>query len=168
MEKFAVLVPMDGSEFSRQIFPYLRKFLSEEENRLVLLRVGESPMGRVGTPPRPVTVDITTQMYDTHASLVSAAHPIYASQERQSEIAMFRREMAETIESLEDDGYTVSLEVRFGNPGAEIVEYVANHDIDLVAMTTHSRQGINRLLFGSVTKYVAEHVGVPIMIYRPS
>ncbi len=54
-----------------------------------------------------------------------------------------------------------------GNPGEQIVEYVENHDVDMVAMTTHSRGGLNRLIFGSVAEYVSHHVSVPIMMVRP-
>jgi nucleotide-binding universal stress UspA family protein len=36
-----------------------------------------------------------------------------------------------------------------------------------VAMCTHSRRGINRLIFGSVTEYVSQHVSVPMLIMHP-
>jgi nucleotide-binding universal stress UspA family protein len=37
----------------------------------------------------------------------------------------------------------------------------------MVAMTTHWRRGIQKLIFGSVAQQVAGHVSVPIMMIRP-
>ena len=48
-----VLIPLDGSPFSRQIVPYIRHVLDPEAYRLVLLQVAEPPVGMLGMPPAP-------------------------------------------------------------------------------------------------------------------
>ena len=66
-------------------------------------------------------------------------------------------------------GYTVTTEVRFdSHPAEAIARYVQNHDINMIAMTTHGRTGLTRLVFGSVAQYLMTHLDVPIMIVRPN
>ncbi len=48
------------------------------------------------------------------------------------------------------------------SPAKEIVEYVDEHDIDLVVMGTHGRQGIDRLLSGSVSEEVVRQASCPV------
>ncbi len=43
MTKNKVLIPIDGSQFSLQILPYVTRFLKAEENELILLGVAEEP-----------------------------------------------------------------------------------------------------------------------------
>jgi len=48
------------------------------------------------------------------------------------------------------------------SPAKEIVEYVSEHSIDLVVMGTQGRQGINRLLSGSVSEEVVRQSPCPV------
>jgi nucleotide-binding universal stress UspA family protein len=166
MLQHRVLIPIDGSAFSRQIFEHVITFLPAAENTLILLRVGDPPEGHVGHPSRLATADAPVSMYETARDVEEARHPIYASQERQSAEAEFHRAMQNDIRRLEDAGYTVTSYVRFGEPGEEIVAFVETNAIELVTMTTHWRRGLNRLIFGSVAQYVAQHLSIPVMIVR--
>lgn len=161
-----VLIPVDGSAFSRQIFDHVMQFLPPQDNALILLRVGDPPPGHVGHPARVAMLEGTMVSYETSRDVKEAAHPIYASQERESMEAEFRAEMQDDIHALKQAGYSVRSAVRFGEPGEEIVEFVENHEVDLVAMTTHWRRGINRLIFGSVAQYVAQRLSVPVLMVR--
>jgi nucleotide-binding universal stress UspA family protein len=167
MEKHKVLVPIDGSSFGRQIFPILTRFLQPEGNELILLRVGEVVGGLVGAPPRPAGTDGTVLAYDTAGDAEQAAHPIYASQARESALADFIAETQHDVRPLEEAGFSVSYQLRFGNPGEQIVNYVNLHHVDLIAMTTHWRTGINRILFGNTVQYITPRVRVPLLMLRP-
>lgn len=166
MASHRVLTPLDGSDPSRQILKAVRTFLPPAENELILLRVGAPPEGFIGHPGRVVTPDFDTTMYESVQDLKAAKHPIYASQERDSAEAEMRREVQHDVRELEDCGYRVQVYVRFGRAGEEIVDCAENLGVDLVAMSTHSR-GINRLIFGSITEYVAKHVSIPMLIMHP-
>jgi len=48
------------------------------------------------------------------------------------------------------------------SPAKEIVEYVVTYDIDLVVMGTHGRQGLERLLSGSVSEEVVRQSTCPV------
>lgn len=169
MAKKKVLVPIDGSEFAQQIFPVILKFLDPNATELILLRVGQPVGGHVGTPPRPAAIEGAVMMYDTPQDAEQASHPIYASQERDSVLADFIAEIQDQVNSLEAAGFTVSSALRFGDRGEEIVNYVnGDHMVDMVAMTTHWRTGINRLLFGNTLQYITPRINVPLLVVRPT
>ena len=167
MSKQRVLVPNDGSAFCRQIYPHLMKFLRPEESALILLRVGHAPTGLVGLPPRAAGIHGGMTSYESEKDAEYAAHPIYASQERDSAISDVQAELVDDVHLLRAAGYEVTVEVRFGDRGEEIVKYVQSSGVDLIAMTTHWRTGIQKLIFGSVAQQVAGHVSVPILMVKP-
>lgn len=49
-----------------------------------------------------------------------------------------------------------------------IVTYAHDHQADYIAMATHGRAGLRRLLLGSVAEVVVRHSRVPVIIYPPS
>ncbi|ELZ14857.1 universal stress protein UspA-like protein [Natrinema thermotolerans DSM 11552] len=71
----------------------------------------------------------------------------------------------ERIETMTDTDRVRSAVLK-GSPAATILEYVGEHDIDLIAMGTHGRTGVNRYLTGSVTERVVRQSGVPVMTAR--
>jgi len=166
MTPHKVLIPVDGSDFSRQIFGHVMKFLPSQDNALILLRVGDPPEGHIGHPARMAATETNVEMYDTEHDVEEATHPIFESQERESREAEFRREMQPDLHELEAAGYAVRAYVRFGEPGEEIVNFVEGNAVELVAMTTHWRRGINRLIFGSVAQYVAQRLPIPVLMVR--
>jgi nucleotide-binding universal stress UspA family protein len=48
-----------------------------------------------------------------------------------------------------------------------IVDYANKQTADLVAMATHGRSGLRRLLLGSVAEQVIRHSHVPVVLYPP-
>jgi nucleotide-binding universal stress UspA family protein len=50
-----------------------------------------------------------------------------------------------------------------GRPAREIVDYTAQHDIDLVVMGTHGRTGVSRALLGSVAEAVVRRAPCPVL-----
>ena len=117
MTRHKVVIPVNGSEFSQQIVDYVTKFLPAEENQLVLLKVGQRQEGFIGRPARLAGPDTDVEMYDTSQDVTEATHPIYAIQVEQSVAAEYRLEMQPLMNALEQKGYDVAFEVRFGSPG---------------------------------------------------
>jgi nucleotide-binding universal stress UspA family protein len=56
--------------------------------------------------------------------------------------------------------------VLHGHPHEVIVDYAAEHGVDLVVMGTHGRHGVQRLLLGSVTQRVVRRSPVPVLTVR--
>jgi nucleotide-binding universal stress UspA family protein len=60
----------------------------------------------------------------------------------------------------------VESRVRRGNPAEEIVAAARESGADLIAMSTHGRGGLGRLVFGSVAQAVLRHVDMPVFLMR--
>jgi len=63
-------------------------------------------------------------------------------------------------------GIPVQTEVVRGTPAMEIVRKAKAGDADLIAMSTHGRSGLGRLMFGSVADQVLREAGMPILLIR--
>lgn len=163
-----ILIPHDGSDFSRQIFSHLSKLLAPQENELILLRIISPPAGMTGTPPRPMSVDVPTLMYNSGSDLEYASHPIYASQELETLKAQAVEELEDDAHHLRNAGFAVSAQCRIGDPAPEIVKYSNNERVDAIALTTHGRSGLSRIIFGSVAHAVLRDVTVPVLLLRPA
>lgn len=53
-----------------------------------------------------------------------------------------------------------------GDPATEIVKYANTHHADLIVMPCHGRRGIKRMLLGSVTQEVLNHVQCDVLVQR--
>jgi len=73
----------------------------------------------------------------------------------------------ETVAGVRDDladaGVTAETAVRVGIPHREVLDYADENEIDLVAMGTHGRTGVERYLLGSVTEKVVRLSDVPVL-----
>ena len=167
MFKKTVVVPLDGSEYSARILPVVHKQLPPTENRLILLRVCKDSSGMVGIPQSPVAAEVNMPVYGSHRDAVYAHHPIYASQIQESQRAEVVAELSEIVGGLKTLGYEVAVEVTFGDPAAEIIHFVTFTDVDLVAMSTHGRTGLSKLLFGNVAEALVRQANVPVLLLRP-
>lgn len=49
-----------------------------------------------------------------------------------------------------------------------IVTYAHDNQADYIAMATHGRAGLRRLLLGSVAEVVLRHSQVPVLLYPPT
>jgi nucleotide-binding universal stress UspA family protein len=77
-----------------------------------------------------------------------------------------RAYLAPLAENLRTRGIRVRTEVRHGEPVDEIVDCARAADADLIAMTTHGRSGLGRLLFGSVAEAVLRQAEIPVFLMR--
>lgn len=48
-----------------------------------------------------------------------------------------------------------------------IVEYAKEQKADYIAMATHGRAGLRRMLLGSIAELVVRHATVPVVLYPP-
>lgn len=63
------------------------------------------------------------------------------------------------------EGQQVESRVAEGDPAAEIVRLAA--DVDLVALSTHGRTGVERWWYGSVAEHVLKACPRPLLVLRP-
>jgi nucleotide-binding universal stress UspA family protein len=76
-----------------------------------------------------------------------------------------RQAISDIAETAAEFDLTAHRELRRGTPSEEILDYVDEQDIDLVAMGTHGRAGV-RPDFGSTTLRVVRNADVPVLTVR--
>ncbi len=54
-----------------------------------------------------------------------------------------------------------------GDPGDSIIEAAAAEQADVIVVGSHARGPVGRLLLGSVSSYLVDHGGLPIIVIRP-
>ena len=74
--------------------------------------------------------------------------------------------LAPIATELRAKGVRTTTMVRRGEPVEEILAGVREAGADLIAMTTHGRSGLGRLLFGSVAEAVLRQSEVPVFLMR--
>jgi nucleotide-binding universal stress UspA family protein len=137
------LVPLDGSSVAESIMPFLMQIAGPLDMSVTLLRVLEPMPSVVGDGTAPVIVDdIPARTREAEEYLAPLA-------------AMLRAR-----------GVNTSWAVRRGRPDKEIVAAARDTGADLIAMSTHGRSGLGRLLFGSVAEQVLRQADVPVFMMR--
>lgn len=139
-----LLLPLDGSEFSEQIVDEVLRIASEPRPRLVLVHVLEAP---------------TWASHSFNAGLVGQY--IQATRE------MVEEQLTAIAARLSEAGYEVEWSIRNGNAGDEIVAAAEECEASMIAMATHGRSGLGRLLLGSVAQRVLNRATVPLLLVHP-
>ncbi|HEY4955717.1 MAG TPA: universal stress protein [Gemmatimonadaceae bacterium] len=140
-----IMVPVDGSAFSREaVFQGLR--LAEKKGaQLRLVRVGSMPIV-VGSPE---TAVLESKAWGT---------------ERDSMLTQLYRLAAECRANAHVD-VTATLE---DGPVADALRgHALRHSVGLIVMATHARRGIARVWLGSVADRLIRETGIPVLTVRP-
>ena len=160
-----VLIPLNQSELSQKILPYVEKFISANENDLILFFVTKPPSGvgfgepdlGAGYPPMP-----------GDKSVKPTLHPIYASQQQDSIRAHVEAELMPVTNRLKEAGYKVSIVVDFGkDPVGEILRVITKSKINLVAMSDRARVGVTRFFFRNIADTLAQKANIPLLLIHP-
>ncbi len=167
MTKRKVLIPLDGSAFSLQIVQVVRTFFDPNDVNLVLFRAAYPPSVAPDVSAHDVFMGAMplAGSYDAYSRAIDEEYSV-AAQERETYRVELLAELREQVERLQRAGYTAMAQVQFGEPAQQIVDYVTEHNIELVAMTTHGRAGLGRLVLGSVAERVMRSVPVPVLLMR--
>jgi nucleotide-binding universal stress UspA family protein len=136
-----VLVPLDGSDFSEQVLDAVAPLLTALQTQPTLLHIrSPRPMLRSGMEER--------RVLHTHEQAIAYLQGVADR--------FHGRLPAPILTALEDS-----------QPGNVIASLLAAGQFDMVAMATHGRSGVSRLLLGSVAEEVLRHVEKPVLLYRP-
>jgi nucleotide-binding universal stress UspA family protein len=71
-------------------------------------------------------------------------------------------------EGLAQRGVPATVSIVPGHPATAILSHVSLLGVDLVAMATHGRSGVQRLLLGSVAEEVLRSCPTPVLLRRPA
>ena len=137
-----VLIPYDGSTQSKTALEYVSDRHSDDE--IVLLHVLDFVEMGYGATPEAALAGNWDEWYD---------------QAEESAMELLS-EAAETLET------AVETEIVTGSPARAIIEYIDDGEIDAVVIGSHGRDGLSRILLGSVAETVVRRSPVPVTVVR--
>lgn len=165
MLKRTLLVPVDGTAFSRQILPEIQKLFPPEHYRVALLHVATPPEAVAGDLALPATY-VDAALYLPSVESATTRHPIYDAEGLDSYRRGLEQRLDDDARPLRAGGYEAEMTVVFGRPVAAILEAIQAHAVDLVVMGTHDRGPVARFFVGSVTQEIQKHAAVPVLIIK--
>ncbi|MBI5368363.1 MAG: universal stress protein [Planctomycetes bacterium] len=133
-----ILVPLDGSALAESIFAQVEELVRKCAAEVHLLRVEE------------------VEEAASHVKGSIAATRVHVAEE-------YLRHMTERSIA---KGFTTLGAIRCGNSADGILRYSEERVCDLIAMSTHGRSGVSRLLLGSVADKVLRASQIPILLLR--
>lgn len=140
-----ILVPLDGSPLAEAVLPHAEALAKSENAEIILLRVAVTP-----------------------ARYLFAHNPA----EGNNVIHMIEKEaadyMKEEVAKLQNEGVKVTGITRDGAPADEILEAAEETHADVIAMSTHGRTGVKRLLMGSIAEQVVHDSHIPVILIHPN
>jgi nucleotide-binding universal stress UspA family protein len=143
-----ILIPLDGSTFSEQILESALELGGLTQAEYILLRAAE-PFVLPG-----------------YAPLAQASRlDVKVTQEGLAEAQRYLDRVAERLRA---EGRPVRTRaVLAEQPAVAILDEARRQDVDLIAMTTHGRSGLVRLILGSVADKVLRGATLPVLMVRP-
>jgi nucleotide-binding universal stress UspA family protein len=82
------------------------------------------------------------------------------------EIKADRSYLENTARSLEAEGFGVTHVLAMGEPSDEIIRVSREHQIDLIAMSTHGHRLIGDIVYGSTADKVRHVVEIPVLMLK--
>ncbi len=140
-----LILPLDGSPLAEQAVPHAVALAKALHARLQVLHAESAGVA---------ASNVLAQAHDS-----SAEHPVPFNAEE------YIRTMAERLlaEGVED----VDSAIIRTDPADAIIQAAMTGPDTLVAMATHGRSGISRLLLGSVADHVVQQGPAPVLLIRP-
>ena len=144
--KFAkkILFPVDLSEVSLKIVPYVQEIASKFGSEVHLVFVAR-------------ILQHFTSIYVPHPSV----------RDFEGELVQGAEKKLKEFVDEHFQGVSPKEKVVLGDAAEEILNYVRSEGIDLVIMGTHGRKGLEKIVFGSVAERVLHKSPVPVLTINP-
>ena len=148
-----ILVPLDGSSRAEAILPRVAGLARACGAAVTLLRV--NPAADALRVPA------------TDPNIAVGARATLAPPEDQRNVHYEAEHYLDAVgDRLRQHSVAVEAKVAEGAPGEVIVGEAEAAGADLIAMTTHGRSGLGRLVLGSVADHVLRHAACPVLLLR--
>lgn len=138
-----ILLTTDLSDESTRSFDAVGRLATELRARITLLHVVSQPPVVAGMPdaPIPMQPDLKEMAVDARKRLGELRTRLPADL---------------PVDVVAETGVAT---------GQSIVDYAKREKVDYIAMSTHGRSGLERLLVGSVAESVLRHAVTPLLLY---
>ena len=164
-----ILITLDGSQFAEAILEPIGKLAAFPGVDLHLIEVvsASTPAGMIRSPssdPHSLGVSVVAGELDSQSTRGTAAETNMQADERTRQAAGdYLRHVSATFFS---DNAT--REVVLGEDPAEaILNYARREQVDLIAIASHGRTGLARMIMGSVAEKLLEASVAPLYVMRP-
>ena len=142
----SVAVPLDGSEMAETVLPHVEKLARLLSLEVVLLRVER----------------MVPWVYGAHERVPMDTTEIEEAMELEA-----KEYLITVADRFTAKGISCRTEVLHGVPWDKIVNFSATTDDMMVAISTHGRSGITRLVLGSVADMLIRSLETPVLVVRP-
>lgn len=145
-----ILVPLDGSRLAEGVLPHVKELSTRLHAEVCFLEVLETHVPSL---------------------MVSGGDPTVAVEALEEQMAIARAKANDYLSQLAHAWQGDSIDAKWslveGVPAEKIVEFAHANRVDLIAMSTHGRSGLGRLVFGSVADQVLREAGTPVLLIKP-
>jgi nucleotide-binding universal stress UspA family protein len=141
-----ILVPLDGSALAESILPLVEKVAADHEASIVLMQ---------SVPP------VTAYTGFEYAAPTTVTH-ILDDMQKQS-----RAYLTGVTDKLRGKGLDVEAATSGSLPTEAILTAADDHGVDLIALATHGRSGLGRVVLGSVADSVVRRSHLPCLLIHP-
>ena len=143
-----LVVPLDGSEFAEAVLSHAATLARQMSLRVTLLRV---------LPQESRLFDDSSIALD---EILTGIQPKTTTRDRDY--------MEGVAAQLRNSGVEVNEALPSGKVSTEIVNYAQGLEHSMIALATHGRSGVSRLLLGSIAEAVIRESGCPVLVIRPA
>ncbi len=175
-----ILVPLDGSEFSRAVLPHVHEVAACTGARVILLQAIAEPEPDTSeahwllTFGGPASIGEVPGEGGLRPGMEPWARREWAESIRAELVRRTEREMEAAQSNLnaaaagfKTSGISFETVIQAGRPSEVILDVAMAEKVDMIAMATHGRSGIQRLLLGSVADRIVRHADAPVLLVRP-
>lgn len=136
-----VLVPIDDSDHARKALEHA--ITTQPDASFTVLHVVNPSMGMYRGD--------TAYNFERFVEL---------EEEKAEELFASARELADEHDA------SITTETVTGTPARSIVEFASENDVDAIYLGSHGREGVSRILLGSVAEQVVRRATVPVTVVR--
>ena len=144
-----ILVALDGSELAERALPHAEALAERSQGSVTLLRA-TLPLERIAA---------TTAVLESGGTV----DPAGVVKAERAEATGYLEDVADRLRGR---GVEVGWEQPEDDPAEAIIACARLMGADLIAMTTHGRGGLARLVFGSVADAVLRQAPCPVLLVR--
>lgn len=147
-----IVVPLDGSQVAEQILPHVEALARQFGSVVALVHATTSPDALIGG---------SVSGADAMGGGIIDPEPTIAAERDE-----MRDYFQALVPRLREQGLTVDAQLAEGPAAEAIIRYADEVRADLIAMTTHGRGGLGRMVLGSVADRVLRHAPCPLLLVR--
>jgi nucleotide-binding universal stress UspA family protein len=140
-----ILVPLDGSPRAEAILPHVEDLALHSKSEVALLRVIEPSDALIGVDG--ITVEVSQRIID---------------EEFEASENYLKAKQGELCAK----GIQTRTYVKFGPVVQTILDIAQAENADLIALASHGRTGLARIVYGSVAAGVLQQIDRPLLLIR--